>query len=79
MSSRTLENRRDKLRTMLVTPFMSCSARLPIYVLFSKLFFGNFAMAAAISMYIIGLMVAIVVALIAGKLDAKHEKELSSD
>lgn len=74
MSSRTLENRRDKLRTMLVTPFMSCSARLPIYVLFSKLFFGNFAMAAAISMYIIGLMVAIVVALIAGKLDAKHEK-----
>src|SRR5699024_9726707 len=35
MASRALEDRRDRLKTMLVTPFMSCSARLPVYILFS--------------------------------------------
>ena len=36
MASRALENRRDRFKVMLITPFMSCSARLPIYILFSK-------------------------------------------
>ena len=39
MASRALENPRDRLKTILITPFMSCSARLPIYVLFSEMFF----------------------------------------
>lgn len=38
MASRTLESRRDRFRVMLVTPFMSCSAKLPIYILFSGMF-----------------------------------------
>ncbi len=62
MASRTLENKGDRLRTIMVTPFASCSARLPVYVLFSQMFFGNFAMIAAYSMYIIGIVVAIIVA-----------------
>lgn len=62
MAARTLENEKDRLKTILVTPFMSCSARLPIYVLLSQLFFGKFAMLAAYSMYIIGILVAICVA-----------------
>lgn len=62
MASRALENRHDRLKTMLVTPFMSCSARLPIYVLFSQVFFGEHAMLAAYSMYVLGLLVAILVA-----------------
>ncbi len=62
MASRTLENKGDRLRTILVTPFMSCSARLPVYVLLSQMFFGNRAMLAAYSMYIIGVVMAIVVA-----------------
>ena len=62
MASRALENRHDRLRTMLVTPFMSCSARLPIYLLFSQAFFGKNAMIAAYSMYVLGLAVAILVA-----------------
>lgn len=62
MASRALENRHDRLKTMLVTPFMSCSARLPIYVLFSQVFFGENAMLAAYSMYVLGLLVAILVA-----------------
>ncbi len=64
MASRALENPKDRKKVMLVTPFMSCSARLPIYVLFSELFFGKYAMLAAYSMYIIGLLVAILVAFI---------------
>ncbi|MBR5155850.1 MAG: ferrous iron transport protein B [Clostridia bacterium] len=62
MASRTLENKGDRLRTILVTPFMSCSARLPIYVLLSQMFFGDGAMIAAYSMYVIGVIMAIVVA-----------------
>lgn len=46
----------------MVTPFMSCSARLPIYVLFSQMFFGRNAMLVAYSMYLIGIAVAILVA-----------------
>ena len=71
MSARTLEDTRDRLRTIMVTPFMSCSARLPIYVLFSKMFFGNKATLAAFSMYVIGLVIAIIVALIYSKIDAR--------
>ena len=75
MSARTLEDTRDRLRTIMVTPFMSCSARLPIYVLFSKMFFGRYAMIAAFSMYVIGLLVAIGVALIYSKVVCRNEEK----
>ncbi len=68
MASRGLENEKDRRRTMMVTPFMSCSARLPIYVLFAHIFFGKYAMIAAYSLYVIGVLVAILVAKIANKL-----------
>lgn len=71
MASRALENRKDRLKTMLVTPFMSCSARLPIYVLFSEMFFGKHAMLAAYSMYVLGLFVAILVAFVIHLLDGR--------
>lgn len=74
MAARTLENRRDKLRTILITPFMSCSARLPIYVLFSQMFFPNHAMLAAYSMYIIGPIVAIIAAFIMRLFAGKEKK-----
>ena len=64
MASRALESRRDRFKVMLVTPFMSCSARLPIYILFSQLFFDKYAMLAAYSMYLIGILVALLVALV---------------
>ncbi|MCH4167385.1 MAG: ferrous iron transport protein B [Megasphaera sp.] len=59
MASRALENKTDRYRTMLVTPFMSCSARLPIYILFSGMFFPANAMIVAYSMYLIGIIVAL--------------------
>ena len=62
MASRALETEKDRRRTMIITPFMSCSARLPIYVLFSGMFFGKYAFPAAFSMYIIGMLCGILIA-----------------
>lgn len=64
MASRSLENRKDRLKTILITPFMSCSARLPIYVLLSQMFFGKYAVFAAFSMYVLGVLMAILVAFV---------------
>ncbi len=62
LASRTLETRHDRLRVILVTPFISCSARLPVYILIAGAFFGKFAPLAALSMYGIGLLAAGIVA-----------------
>ncbi len=67
MASRALEDPADRRKTILVTPFMSCSARLPVYLLLSQMFFGKFAGVAAFSMYVLGLVVAIVAALIVSR------------
>ena len=72
MASRALEDKRDRMKTMLVTPFMSCSARLPIYVLFSEMFFPDNAMIVAYSMYVLGLLVAILVAFVIHLIDRKN-------
>lgn len=68
MASRTLEKEEDRRRTIFLTPFMSCSARMPIYVLFSSIFFPDYAAAAAFSLYALGLVIAILIALIMGKI-----------
>lgn len=68
MATRALENQKDRLRTILVTPFMSCSARLPIYVLFAELFFPNSALFVAYSLYLVGVLMAILVSLIIHKM-----------
>lgn len=72
MASRALESKKDRYKVMLITPFMSCSARLPIYILFAGMFFPAQAGLVAYSMYIIGLAVAILVAWTINKLD--HDK-----
>ena len=77
MASRALEHKKDRLKTILVTPFMSCSARLPIYVLFSSMFFGKYAMLACYSMYLLGIVIAILTAYIISRIDgSKAEHEL---
>ena len=78
MASRTLENKRDRYKTMLVTPFMSCSARLPIYVLFSGLFFPEHAMLVAYSMYLLGLVVAVCCAFLLHLAERKKGTEPNS-
>ena len=76
MASRVLESQKDRYRIMLITPFMSCSARLPIYILFSGMFFENHAMLVAYSMYLIGIVVAILVALVLHRFDREEREDL---
>ncbi len=73
MATRALETEHDRRRTMIVTPFMSCSARLPIYVLFSGMFFPDCAGVVAFSMYVIGMALAILVAKIIHKTEKGRE------
>ena len=64
MSARTLSSERDHKMTVLLTPFMSCSAKLPIYGVFTMAFFPRRRALVMISLYIIGIVVGILVALI---------------
>ena len=72
MASRSLENKKDRLKVMLVTPFMSCNARLTIYILFAEMFFQDNAMIVAYSMYLIGIVVAIITSFIIHLIDRKN-------
>jgi ferrous iron transport protein B len=67
MACRTIENPKDRLTTILINPFMSCGARLPIFVLLAGAFFTANAGLVVFSMYIIGIIVAIIMALILRK------------
>jgi ferrous iron transport protein B len=64
MATRTLSSRRDKLLTIFITPFMSCSAKLPVYALFTQVFFPKYAALVMIGLYIGGMVVAIISALL---------------
>jgi ferrous iron transport protein B len=61
MATRTLESRKDRMITILINPLMSCSARLPVYVLVSGAFFGAAAGNVIFSLYILGIVLAIAV------------------
>ena len=60
MATRTIESRNSRMITMLVNPFMSCSARLPVYVLFVKIFFPEHEGLALFLLYIIGILLAVI-------------------
>lgn len=60
MATRTIESRNSRLITMLVLPFMSCSARLPIYIMIIGAFFASYQSLIMLSLYAIGIVVAIV-------------------
>lgn len=64
MSSRTLPSERDRKMTLLLIPFMSCSAKMSIYAFFANAFFPKYAAPVMISMYFIGILMAILIALI---------------
>lgn len=59
MATRTISNKKERLLTILIIPFMSCSARIPIYALLATLFFDKYKALVIISMYIIGTLVAL--------------------
>ena len=74
MASRTLENEKDRKITMMITPFMSCGAKLPIYLMFAATLFANSNQTLIVySIYMLGLVVAVIGALILSKLIIKGE------
>jgi ferrous iron transport protein B len=64
MATRTLENRKDRMLTMLIIPFMSCSARLPVYILLISAFFPKNQGLILISIYMAGIIIAVLSALL---------------
>ena len=73
MASRTLPSERDRKMTILLTPFMSCSAKLPIYAFFAAAFFKQYAALVMILLYFGGIFIGIIMALIFGKTMFKGE------
>ena len=67
MSARTLSSERDRKMTVMLVPFVSCSAKIPIYAVFSAAFFPDYAALVMSALYISGLLVGIITALILNK------------
>lgn len=67
MATRTLSSDRDRRMTIMLTPFMSCSAKIPIYAVFAAAFFPDYAALVMIGLYAAGIIVGIIVALLIGK------------
>ncbi|MDD3395126.1 MAG: ferrous iron transport protein B [Anaerotignum sp.] len=67
MATRTLSSERDRKMTMMLTPFMSCSAKIPIYAVFTAAFFPKYAAWVMMGLYFTGILIGILVALLFGK------------
>lgn len=73
MATRTLENRSDRLLTMMIAPYMSCSARLPLYTVMAAAFFATHQALVTISVYAIGICMAAVTAILLRKTTFKSQ------
>ena len=67
MAARDIQNPKDRVLTMLMVPFMSCSARLPVYMLFVDTFFANYKALVMISLYAIGICLSVLFAVVMKK------------
>lgn len=74
MATRTIENPKDRLKTLFMVPFMSCSARLPVYVLFISVFFANHQASVLLAIYSIGIIMALMVGLFFNKSMVSEEQ-----
>ncbi len=75
MATRTLESKRDRLLTILINPLMSCSARLPVYILIAGTFFGKKAGDVIFSLYALGILLAVLIGRLFRKTILKGESE----
>lgn len=76
MAARTIEQPKERLLTILLTPLMSCSARLPVYTLFAGIFFASNQALLVLSLYVLGIVVALLLALIFSKTMMKGEPSM---
>jgi ferrous iron transport protein B len=64
MATRTIENEKDRLLSILINPFVSCGARFPVYVLFASVFFKGYETVVTFSLYALGIVIALIAAVI---------------
>lgn len=76
MSARTIEQPKERLITILISPFMSCSARLTVYALFVSVFFDEYRSLIVLSLYLLGIIMAAVVGLIFKRFLIKDDESL---
>lgn len=74
MATRTLDSKRDRIISILINPLMSCSARLPVYVVFAGALFADQASTVVFSLYILGIVMAVIMAGIFNKILFKGER-----
>ena len=75
MATRTLENRKDRILTIITVPFMSCSARLPVYLLLISAFFAKHQGLILTFIYLLGILTAVVTSLVVKKAAFKNERD----
>lgn len=75
MATRTLESEKDRKITALIAPLMTCGARLPIYAVFATIFFPGNETAVTLSLYLLGIVVAILIALVLNRTSFKADVE----
>lgn len=75
MATRTLENRKDRILTIITIPFMSCSARLPLYLLLISAFFTKHQGLVLTSIYLLGILMAIITSLLVKKVAFQKERD----
>lgn len=76
MAARSIESERERLTTILISPFMSCSARLPVYALFVGVFFKTHKALIILSLYVLGIIVALMMSVILSKTVLKKENSI---
>lgn len=76
MSTRTMEQPKERLITILLSPFMSCSARLAVYALFTSIFFRQYQSIVVLSLYVLGIILAIILGFIFKRFLLKEEEGL---
>ncbi|ARJ13487.1 ferrous iron transport protein B [Staphylococcus lugdunensis] len=76
MAARSIENEKERLITILIAPFMSCSARLPIYALFVGVFFKTYQSLIVLSLYLLGILVALIVSTIMNRFILKNDSSV---
>ncbi|RKQ30273.1 ferrous iron transport protein B [Oceanobacillus halophilus] len=76
MAARTIEQPKERLLTILLTPLMSCSARLPIYAIFAGTFFASHQALVVLSLYVLGVVVALILARVFSSTILKNEQSV---
>ncbi|OHD06467.1 MAG: ferrous iron transport protein B [Spirochaetes bacterium GWD1_27_9] len=75
MAARTLESHEEKIKTILMVPFIACSARLPVFVLLSGAFFGKYGGISVFALYMIGILISILTGIILNKTVLKKKSD----